>query len=715
MKDLSTIKRHPLVESLVDVLKQKTQSNNDLFFRVLTIYFLGKLASMMRASIKTLDRGEIPINIYAINLAASGQGKGFSKNIIEEHVINGFQKRFVEETLPILAKDNLIKLAGERALKNDTDEESELVKITNEYERLGEFAFSFDSGTTAAVKQMRHRLLMANAGSVNMEIDEIGSNLLSNLDVLGAFLELYDVGKIKQKLTKNTNENVRSEEIDGRTPTNMLLFGTPAKLFNGGKTEEEFWSAQETGYGRRCIFGYGDTDDRDLDIDAEELFNRLTQGNSDAVLEKLNEQITNLADIINFDKNILVSKDVTLIYLEYKLECERQAKALPEHEQIRKAEISHRYFKALKIAGALAFVDDTHEITEEQMYAAILYTEESGAAFFKMSKRDKNYVKLAKYISSTDRSVTNVDLVEDLPFYKGSQSQKNDLMNLAIAWAYQNHIVIKKSYMDGIEFLSGEKLKETSLEEITLSYSDDFAHGYEAVSVPFSDLPNLTQEQDLHFCNHAFVDEHRLGEKSIPGFNVIILDVDGGVPLSMAQELLKDYTYHMYTTKRHTENEHRYRIILPTNYILELDEPDYKEFMDNIFGWLPFEVDTKTGQRCKKWMTNPGNSYMNEGELFDVLPFIPRTSKNEERKQKNIDSASLSNLERWFLNNTGSGNRNDQLVKYALLLVDCNRTIDEVRDALLALNKKLPDKLDETEILSTIMISVTKAIAKRNP
>ena len=84
------------------------------------------------------------------------------------------------------------------------------------------------------MKQLRHKLLLANCGSINLQIDEIGSNLIGSVDVLTLFLELYDQGIVKQKLTKNTAENQRGEELDGKTPTNMLLFGTPAKLLDGG-------------------------------------------------------------------------------------------------------------------------------------------------------------------------------------------------------------------------------------------------------------------------------------------------------------------------------------------------------------------------------------------------------------------------------------------------------------------------------------------------
>ena len=255
MIDLEKTEYFEPVERLSNILMQKTQTTDPLFFRIMVSYYLTNVASMMRCNIQTIDRGPLPVNMYALNLALSGHGKGHSTNIVEEQVIHKFKERFLADTFNKIADQTLYKLANKRstAKVSDFDEEHERVKA--EFANLGPLMFSFDSGTTPAVKQMRHKLLMAGAGSMNMEIDEIGSNLIGQTEVLNSFLELFDVGKIKQKLIKSTKENMRNEDIDGRTPTNMLLFGTPAKLLNGGKEEQEFYSMLETGYARRCIFG----------------------------------------------------------------------------------------------------------------------------------------------------------------------------------------------------------------------------------------------------------------------------------------------------------------------------------------------------------------------------------------------------------------------------------------------------------------------------
>jgi len=713
MQSPDQMEYHTTSEKLVEILCSKTQNSNPLFFRVLVGYYFSVVASTMRCTIATHDRGDIPVNMYALNLSTSGSGKGFSTNIIEHSVINQFRQRFMEETFPILADINLPKLALKRSTRKAVDPDEELIRVTKEFEQLGNLVFSFDSGTPAAVKQMRHKLLMANAGAVNLQIDEIGSNLVGNVEVLNTFLELYDVGLIKSKLIKNTSENTRNEEIVGCTPTNMMLFGTPAKLLNGSKTEEELYSMLETGYARRCFFGYSRGANKAESMTPEEVYQRLTNQDSNTYLEKLSDRLENLADIINVNKRLVMSKETSLLLIEYRLKCEREAETYPEHEEIKKAEISHRYFKALKLAGAYAFVDDSTELTETHLYNAIKLAEESGAAFQQLLTRDRSYVKLAKYIATVKRDITQADLVEDLPFYRGAAGQKTEMLSLAIAYGYKNNIIIKKSFSDGIEFLRGETLEATDLSKMVLSYSTDITTDYRNEYAPFDQLHKLTQANGMHWVAHHLNGGYRNEENCIAGFNLVVLDVDGGVNISTAKMLLKDYKFLIYTTKRHTDEEHRFRIIFPINYKLDMDAKDYKEFMANIYGWFPFDVDTATNQRARKWLSHEGYYEYNEGEMLDALPFIPKTSKNNERKELINSQQSMDNLERWVINNIGDGNRNNMLLRYSMILMDAGFDFENIRTRVMGLNDKIADKLEEVEVMGTIMVTVAKALAAK--
>lgn len=714
MKTFEEMEYHPTSEKLVGILRDRTQRDDSLFFRIMVGYYFSLAAAQMRCTINTPDRGDIPVNMYALNLAPSGYGKTLSSNLLEEEVLLQFRSRFLDETFPILAEKNLPKLALKRATRKSTDPDEELVRVTKEFDSSGAMLFSFDSGTSPAVKQMRHKLLMANAGSMNLIMDEVAANLSANQEVFATFIELFDKGLTKQKLIKNSAENARSEEIIGKTPANLLMFGVPSRLLDGAKTEEDLMAMLDTGYARRCFFGYVRAGAKRTVCTAEEMFvQRTNQGNT-TVIGELSDRLEGLADIINANKRLVISRETCILLNEYQLNCEMRANKLPEHREIQKREMSERNFKVLKLAGAYAFIDDCAQVTDAHVYNAIKLAEDSGEAFNLLLSRDKPWVKLAKYVAAVGQDVTQADLAEDLPFYKGGMSYKNELMQLATAYGYKNNIIIKKSFSDGIEFLRGETLKETDLRQMVIAYSDDITTGYRNERAAFDQLHKLTQAPGMHWVAHHLNGGYRNEENCIPGFNLAVIDIDGGVNMSTAKLLLKNHKFLMYTTKRSTPEENRFRIVLPLNYELAMDAKDYKEFMSNVFDWLPFEIrDRHTNQRARKWMSHAGHYEYNEGELLDALPFIPKTSKNEERKQLMDSQQSMDNLERWVINNIGDGNRNNMLLRYSMLLMDAGFDFETIRVKVMSLNDKIADKLDESEIMGTVMVTVMKAIAKR--
>ena len=640
-------------------------------------------------------------------------GKGHSVNIMENEYIKGFKRRFLDETMPIVSDDHLNHLAQKQSLRNTSDPNIELEALCAEYKRLGAYPFTFDSGTAPAVKQLREKLLLANCGSINLQIDEIGSNLVSNTEVLNVFLELYDQGMVKQKLIKNTVDNSRSEDRDGRTPTNMLLFGTPVKLLDGGQTEDQFYSFLEIGYARRCLFGIGKINKKSMySLSPTEMFQRLTDPSNTASIAKWNKHFTNLADPSKFKWEMSIADATSIKLIEYKTICEKKADELPDHEEIKKAELSHRYFKALKLAGALAFVGESMEVTMDHLMQAIKLVEESGEAFKSILTREKAYMKLAKFIATTDTEVTHADLTEKLPFYKSGLAARNEMMSLAIAWGYKNHIIIKKSYLDGIEFFKGETLKQTDLSKMILSWSTDLAFNYESELAPWDKLEILFKGKGLNWCNHTFANGHRCNECVIPGFNMVVVDVDGTTKISTVKDLFKEYKFHLYTTKRHGQDgKDRFRLIFPLNYELKLNQDDYKEFMNNILKWLPFETDECANQPSKKWLANENaQMYSNDGTLLDALKFIPRTSRNEQYQKEYSKVENMDNLERWFASHMAQGNRNNLLFKYGMALADSGMSFNDVADKVKRFNKQISNGLSEEELENTILVTIAKKI-----
>ena len=709
--DFSNVEHNPCLEEITDLICRKTQNTDTGFFHVEVAYFLSKMAASMRAYIDSADRGQIPVNCYAICLATSGYSKGYSVNIMEDTILSGFKREFCGRLFHIIADRNINARAEDIAVANQLEVEDVIQQLKDSYNKAGNYVFTFDSGTSPAVKQMRNKLLLSEIGAINFEQDELASNLLSSTDVIAVFLELYDQGKVKTKLIKNTSENVRDLDIDGKTPANMLLFGTPVKLFDGGTTEDFFYSMLDTGYARRCLFGYGLNNDKKAYYSqtAEEIYEALVEPKNKEITDKWNSYFTSLAQESMYNFRIELQKREAIQLLEYRIECEKKADELSQYAEIQKAELNHRYFKALKLAGTYAFIERANVISSDHLMQAMKLVEESGENFLKILNREKSYMKLANYLASVNEELTHADLTEALPFYKSTQ--RNELLSLATAWGYKHHILIKKTFSDGVEFMKGEALEETNLNNLIISYSNDFANGYISDYAPFDQLAtNLFKLDGMNWCNHHFKDGHRANIDALSTFNMVVLDVDGDISLNTAERLLKDYIYILYTTKRHTEEINRFRVVLPIKYTLSFDLEDYKAFMNNILSWMPFKSDEAANQPSKKWLTNPNAEIRinSTGSLLDPTKFIPNTFRNDSflKDQKKINS--FDNLERWFAKQIEAGNRNNLLLKYALCLVDNGLDLESVENKVLGFNKKLKDKLSEEEIQNTILVTARK-------
>ena len=717
-------KYHPFSERIVDILVRKVNNDNRHFFRILTGYYLSKVASMMRCNIQTNDRDVIPVNTYVLNLMVSGTGKGHSTNILEREFVAHFKKEFLNNIFPKKAEENIQTLANERSqarlnngqsiLPLSEEYDIQLDKFQRHFDRLGELAFSFDSGTSPAVKQMREKLLLASAGSMNLELDEVGSHISANADVLNTFLELYDVGLVKQKLIKNTVENIRSEELPGNTPTNLMMFGTPTKLLDGGKVEDEFRQFLETGYARRLLFGYTIDSHRTKYASAQERYQQMVDANLAKDILLIQQTFTNFAKR-PFNPVLQISEANSVYLIEYQMKCEEAADEMKDHMSIHKAEMSHRYYKAIKLAGAYAFADNSTEIMQDHLDYAISVVEDSGEAFHTLMRKQGPYERLAHYLADCDNDVTQHELMEELPFYRGSEAQRKDLMTLATSFGYRNNIIIKKRVLDEIEFFNGETLMETDLNNLTVAMSQDIAYNFAIPDIkpPFDLLHKLTTADGWHYTAHAFVNGHRKSENTIPGFDLLILDCDGDAPISMVKNLLEGYKFLISTTKRHTASINRFRLILPISHRIKLTTGDYSRFMENVFEWLPFPVDEAAKDIARKWESYAGHYEYNDGAVIDATMFIPETKRSDETKAQ-ISAAGVGNIERWFRTHTAKGNRANHLYRYGMVMIDADMALGDIVEKLESFNNSLDVPLPEDQFRNSTVKSISKEFQKRS-
>lgn len=716
MNNFSSFEHHPFISEVGAALAAKTNNPDPAMFRIMSAWHLTKAVSNMHGMVKSAVGSPMPINMYAICLAPSGAGKGHAMSTLEQGIFGRYYTALTDKVEEVEhAAINL--LSHGYVADKGLDEATARSKAERDVHELGPYVETFDSGTAPAIKQLRAKIQQLAFGALNLQIDEIGSNLTSSEEALTTFLELYDLGQIKQKVTKVTKEATRT--LDKRTPTpaNLLMFGTPSKLFDGGNTEKLFIDLVTAGYARRSFFSWQASRKGIKAISQDEAFLKAV-----ALLTALDASpwIEKVRQILQSDR----SKVYTLTdrgdkqLFAYRVYCEQRSEEYPEHQEDIRAEMMHRHIKTMKVAASFAALERLPVVLVRHINQAIALTEESGMAFQTMLSRDKAYIRLAKYITSNKNRVTQADLVTALPFYTGSQSARNDMMSLATSWAYSHDKIIKKEYADGIEFFSGDSLEQTDLDAIPLSYSSHMADNYTNVTPEWVKLPKLLLAKDLHFTNHFLAaGEHGMGHRSeaniVEGCNFIVLDIDGTASLPLVRSVLTDFKYYIYTTKSHTDDDHHYRIVMPLSHKVSLNRDSFGNFMRNIYNWLPFEVDVAAKDRCRKWATHPGQLEDNDGILLDATQFIPHTVRQEKLTLAAEGLKNLPALERWFALQMSAGNRNNMLARFAFVLVDSDLSFPEIETRVISLNNSQTDKLSMAEVQQTVMRSVAQRIQQR--
>lgn len=629
-----------------------------------------------------------------------------------------FEETFCDVIYPETAKKSISKKAKQIAHRTGLSELEVDADLQRDFEEMGEFLFGFPEGTSPALKQLCKAITFGGVGAASLEMDEIGYNISANREVMATLLELYDVGKTKDKLTKVTKDSKRAKSLRGVTPANVFAFGTPTTAFDGGQTENIIRGLLKAGYGRRCFFAYGDIDVKHtMEVDSDDVFVQLTDTSLAKSIEKINEKLGALASMDLVGTDLYIDKDAERFRLKYNQHCHERAVKISEYRPIERAEMMHRVAKATKLAGAYAFVDGATEITVDHLEYAIALTECSGDSLQRIMNQPKAHVRLANFLCDYGSPVTEADLVEYLPFYSGSISNKRDLITLATAYGHRNAMAIKSFEESGVMMWQGEKLEVTDTNSLVISTSKELADNYTSKLASIPELAEFCKREDMNFCNHHFKNgEVGKGNRSkamtLSGANTVVFDVDQTkFKPHILHALLKPYNHIIYETKSSTEDEPRYRLILVLSHKAILDDVEYKKFCKNIAAWLPVNVDLPAIQREKKHRVyeNTNVWYQDQGQNLNVMAYYPNTKEAEDNMKFNsaLLTARIRGMQKWVIHTASKGNRNNTLYAYTRFLKEHTKyNEDKIIEMVKKINNKLQDPLEESEVDSTILSSM---------
>lgn len=729
MMNIKEFNYYPRQEEIVKILKGRVNTSNEEYLRTVTVYHLAEIASGMRATVKddVLCVDPVPINVYACILMPSGAGKNHSNNILELNIMKQFKYDFFNKYLPRKLRENIKDMATKEAIETDTDYAAVEANLIKESESYGELYYNFDGATAPAFKQLRAKAQMCKCGSLNLICDEIGNNLAQNDELVPVLLEMYDLGLGKNKIIKNTKENIRFKERNIPIPVNVLWFGTPTALLDGSTTEDLFFRYLDTGFARRMFFAIGEVDFNVAET-LEEFMARKLKANESTSINSIAEYLASLVDDIYLDRVLTTDLEASTLLAEYHLWNRERASKVLDIEAIKKNELINRHFKCLKLAGLYAFLDKSSVITKAHIEYAIKFTEASGECLEKILHREENFVKLAKFLKQEAfKEFTKADLEQQLVFFKNQKNEtnRNEMIIRAQEWGYKNNVIISQYSKGRLNFIKGEPLEETNLNRLIISSimaNGDYQKVYPYTNsyVSFKELANLGKITGAFWCNHHLLPNpecpdngpYRKEECAKEGFNLIVLDIDhfGSINLEWVKEYFAKYYYFIYTTKRSTDEDPRFRLVLPIKYTLYLTADNFKSFMENFCEDLPFSgLDEGTFQRARQWLTNEGITYVNDSvdlELFNPTKYIPNTSQCEELKATYKPYEKLDHIERWFILHATEGSRNNHLFRYARLLLDKGLTPQQVHDKVMDLNSRLSIPLSEEELNYTVLSKI---------
>lgn len=689
------------LNDMTNLLSKLTGKNPSPFFASFALFKAAEIAANNKMFIlNEIENTQIPINIYCLALADSGFGKNRSLSFLDQNIFAKAEKR-IQAKFEELKLDKIQQIALDAA-SNGAAYDKAYEMEENKVNALGAPIFEFDSGTTAGLKQLKNLFAYVSYGALNTVIDEIGLNLKQNKDLLDVFLELYDFGNMKNKVLKNSIEAKREETIPGQVAANMLMFGTPDILFKNNHEELTDWLIQ--GYARRTLFFFDKAENHKQKLDiATDLTNKISIAKA-----KEKEIWSNFFEqVIDCQKYVFLGADsLKLIYEAVARMQDKKKFGIAAIEQ------NNRVIKFIKLTGLLTMLEpdfcsiqgNSYAVLPQHVKDAETIILDSEQALEEILSPNNFYKLVLDWIIYNGNMSTKLQLINQFKEVKKSDwdtTQFKLLQSYAISQGYE----LNKSTSAKTDTYFLLPMKPTDLNNLILSTSQNYGKNYHPKNVSFSDLQKIGETgANWSFSNHTYTNDVRKLENLKEECNTIILDIDNKNTIKQVEQILENYKYFLYTTKSHTKDHNRFRVIIPTKYTIGLSAPDYKTYINNLLDILPINSDEAAADPCHKWAMYPAEYIkLNDGpQLFDNSYFLPNSEKNkifQQTKEKTFSDKFAT----WIYFQLQEGNRNKTLFKYKMYLKDCGLPPEIIKQYILEMNSSIPEPLSETELENTIL------------
>jgi hypothetical protein len=721
---------HVFVNALMDAIPFSTVP--DKMKTVFALSHMSSFASQFRRNIELWDGTEVPVNNISFVVADSGANKDSSNSKIKKCFQSGY------ETINKFAKEAAKEAAIEAAKRAGEQLPTEFSTYVTYLKPVPPVFMSITTGP--GFVQHVNDMAELPISSCSIYSGELSDELASNphaLETIKILSELYDLGEKEATYTKGAE--FRAKAIKGQ-PVSALLVGSPGHILYDEATKKKFQVAFMSKLARRSWFCYAPERIREPDFSdcadpiramqdhAQEMETKskaaiaLIHGEVDLITEY---QLSRLETTIKTEPEVF---DLFTVYKRYNHEIiQRDHKQDTLYALVR----GHLQWKALKLAGSLAIIEQSETVTAEHYAAAIQYCEifDNDITDFEVDINKAAHERLADFLrtkplESGTAFINNHDIKKMGFSSTVSKPKLHELATLCSGYdvngvytVAENDIgiifepyvltdVIGVSYKkidNSVLYRAQESGDEAAMKAAKIAIAKTANSGYTYGETTFSELADMLKG-DFAYSSFQFKDGLRDKNGIIGGTKWIVFDIDKThVSIDDAHAIMRGVNHHIALTSD-ASNRYKYRVLVELDSFVTLPAVAWKHFYTKVAEDLGLQVDVLpqsqiffaysdrevfselegTPIACREYLL-----YAKEREAKSLAPVVKQSSS---QKQQQLDSPFDTF---WYAFECVKGRRSVTFFRAIRHAIELGATLDYVHELLDQINDYLTEPLDD--------------------
>lgn len=549
----------------------------------------------------------------------------------------------------------------------------------------------------------------------------------------------YDLGNKEVTYTKAVE--FRSKEIEGQ-PVSALFVGSPGHILYDETTKKKFHVAFMSKLARRCWFCY--TPERMYEPDftsehdpikAMQEHEYQVEAEAAQAITALRDEVNNLTEynLSNLNNPVKTTPEVFELFNIYK----RYNREVVDHsnnqESVYALVRAHLQWKALKLAGALAIIEQSDVITERHYITAVQYCElyDQDISLFEKDINKASHERLSDYlrklVNEVGRSFISVHDIKKLGFSTAvSYAKLHEMATLCAGYDVKGIYTVAENN-SGINFeslrvtdilgCSYKKIDVSRLEKAMAKPDPDPTeikkakeaigwtanNGYKHIEATFANLAEMLH-QNLAYTPFEFKDGIRSRDNIVGGTKWVVFDIDKTTLSYEDAHFILDGVNHHIALTSDANNIYKYRVLVELDAYLELSAIAWKHFCTELSYDLGLTADILPQSQIFYAYENRPVLSVIDGIPVSTRDYVIRAKEKEMDQAVKEKPPTTSQMKQlldnpmgtfWYAFECEKGTRSVTLYRAVRHALDLGADIDYVLDLLDQINTYLTNPMEE--------------------